>query len=148
MAMETQGTRFYWSTSTALSTSTTAAVAGVNGISGPQSQGSEIDITDFDSTAKEFLMGLKDEGTLSLELFRDTSNAGQTNMIADQNTRAARAWTIDFSTRVIEASAIGSRLTGLGYVQGWSYSLGADDAVKVSGTVRITGIVNTTKQTS
>jgi len=148
MAIETQGTRVYWSTSTALSTSTTAAVGAVVDISGPNSQGGEIDITTFDSTAKEFLLGLRDEGTISLNLVRDTSNTGQTNLIADQAARNLRKLAIDFSTHVIEASVVGSRLSMDAYCQSFSYTMGADDAVKAAATFRITGAVNTTKQTS
>jgi hypothetical protein len=145
MAIETQGTRVYWSTSTAVSTASSAVVGAVVDLSGPNSQGSEIDITTFDSTAKEFLMGLRDEGSISINLIRDTSNAGQTNLIADQASRARRKLVIDFSTRVMATSVIGSRLTMDAYVQSFAYTAGADDAVKAAVSFRITGAVNTTK---
>jgi hypothetical protein len=148
MAIETQGTRVYWSTSTVVSTSTEAFVAAVVDLSGPNSQGSEIDITTFDSTAKEFLMGLKDEGSISINIIRDTSSTGQGRLISDQAARNQRMLTIDFSTLVMEASVIGSRLAGLAYVQSFSYTAGADDAVKAAVNFRITGAIETTKQTS
>jgi len=148
MAIETQGTRLYWSTSTSLSTSTTALVLGVVDLSGPNSQGSEIDVTSFDSTAKEFLMGLRDEGTISINILRDTSSTGQNRLIADQAARTRRMLTIDFSTLVMEASAVGSRLNMQAFVQSFAYSAGADDALKAAVSFRITGAVNTTKGTS
>jgi hypothetical protein len=145
MAIETQGTRIYWSTSTAVSTAAGTLIGSVIDLSGPNSQGSEIDVTSFDSTAKEFLMGLRDEGTISINLLRDTSNTAQGNLIADQATRSLRKLTIDFSTLVMTTAAIGSRLTMDAYVQGFAYSAGADDALKAAVTFRITGAVNTTK---
>jgi hypothetical protein len=117
-------------------------------LSGPNSQGSEIDITSFDSTAKEFLMGLRDEGTISVNLLRDTSSTGQGRLISDQAARNERMLIIDFSTHVMEASAVGARLTMQAYVQSFGYSAGADDALKSAVTFRITGAVNTTKGTS
>jgi hypothetical protein len=117
-------------------------------LSGPNSQGSEIDITSFDSTAKEFLMGLRDEGTISINILRDTSSTGQGRLITDQAARTQRMLIIDFSTLVMDASAVGARLTMQAYVQGFAYSAGADDALKAAVTFRVTGAVNTTKGTS
>jgi len=145
MAIETQGTRLYWSTSTSVSTAAGTLIGSVVDLSGPNSQGSEIDVTSFDSTAKEFLMGLRDEGTISINILRDTSNAAQGNLIADQAARSMRKLTIDFSTLVMTTVAIGSRLTMDAFVQSFAYSAGADDALKAAVTFRITGAVNTTK---
>jgi hypothetical protein len=148
MAIETQGTRVYWSTSTAVSTSTTALVTGVQDLTGPNSNSGEIDVTTFDSTAKEFLLGLRDEGTISANIIRDLNSTGQGRLITDQAARNQRMLIIDFSTHVIEASAIGSRLTCQAFCQSFGYNLGADDAIKSPVQWRITGAVNTTKQTS
>lgn len=148
MAIETQQTKTYFSSSTAVSTSTTAAVGGVMSISGPSGSAGEIDVTTFDSTAKEYIIGLRDEGTITLEMVRDVADPGQNALISAFKTRVKRKLVIDFSTLVIEASAVGARLTADAYVSGFSYSLGTDDAVKASATLRLTGAMETTKATS
>lgn len=145
MAIEVQGTKIYMSTSTALATSASNAIGGVISFSGPGGEAAEIDITDFDSSAKSFIIGLRDEGSITLELLRDTSNVAQTDMIAARATRAKRKFCVDFSTNVMSATVIGSRLTFDGYVKGWSYSGSIDDALKVSAAIRVTGDIDSTK---
>jgi hypothetical protein len=131
-----------------VSTSTTALVSGAVDLNGPNSQSGEIDVTTFDSTAKEYLLGLRDEGTISVNFIRDLDSTGQARLITDQAARNKRKLIIDFSTHVIEASAQGSRLTCDAYCQSFGYALASDDAIKSPATFRITGALNTTKQTS
>ena len=72
MAIKAQGT-----TLKVQSTSPWTAVGGVKSYSGFDGEASEIDTTDLDSTAKEFILGLVDNGNLGLEVFPDYSDAGQ-----------------------------------------------------------------------
>lgn len=148
MAIETQGTKVYWSTSTAVSTSTSALVGSVQDFSGPGGEAAEIDVTSFDSTAKEFIIGLRDEGTFSINILRDVTNTAQNSLITDRAARNKRVLCIDFSTNSVTSSSIGSRLTMDAYCKGFTVSGGADDAVKAAVTFRITGAVNSTKQTT
>jgi hypothetical protein len=147
-AIETQGTRVYWSSSTAVSTSTSALIGSVQDFSGPGGEAADIDITSFDSTAKEFLIGLRDEGNFTINVLRDITNTAQTNLIADRASRTQRKLVVDFSTNSVTSSAVGSRLTMDAYCKGFAVSGGADDAVKAAINFRITGAVDSTKQTS
>ncbi len=68
MAFESQGTEFFWSATTAATTAAARLVGDVTDFSGPGGQASVIDITNLNSTAKEKLVGLRDEGQVSLSL--------------------------------------------------------------------------------
>ena len=69
MAFEAQGTEFFWSTNTTVaSTSTSCMIGEITDFSGPGGQAAVIDVTNLNSTAKEKLVGLRDEGQLSLSL--------------------------------------------------------------------------------
>ena len=50
-------------------------VGEVFSMQGPDGEASEIDVTDFASAAREFNMGLPDEGRVTLELYRLPSDA-------------------------------------------------------------------------
>jgi hypothetical protein len=133
MAFESQGARLYWSTSTGLSTSSTALVGGITGITGPNAANSEIDITDLQSTAKEFIPGLLDNGNLTFEGNFDPADPGQANMQIDQRARTKKKWVIAFN----DASSY--QIVGDGYITNFSPSIATDDKVSLSGTIRITG---------
>ena len=100
---------------------------------GPGGSASVIDITHLQSTAKEKLVGLMDEGQLSLTVNWDNTDTGQAAM---QTRRAARTLTdfqLTFSDGVIA--------TWSGYILGFSISGGVDDKVSASITIEISGIV-------
>lgn len=106
-------------------------------ISGPDGSASEIDVTALDSTAREFLMGLPDEGNVGLELIwgGETSNAQQVALRTARATQTLKT----FQIRLTDSPQ--STYTFTAYVTGWSLSAGIDDAVKCSVTLRITGAV-------
>lgn len=66
----------------------------VKSYSGLDGQASEIDVTDMDSTAKEFRLGLKDEGSFSLNLHRLPSDAGQAALLAARDAGTSRNFTV------------------------------------------------------
>src|SRR5688500_2173391 len=76
-------------------------VASITSISIPGPVKSEIDVTDFASTAAEFLPGIADYGEVSFEGIFNYSDAGQTIVRADafDINAAAKAWTIAFVTQ-------------------------------------------------
>lgn len=140
MAFEGQGTRIYWSTSTSVSTSSTALVGQVTGFNGPSGSAGVIDITNLQSTAKEKLIGLRDEGNITLDVLYapGSTNTGQGNLQVDRATRTRRAWVIDLN------DASSSRMHGKGYCSGFSITGAVDDAVKASITIEIDGAVTNT----
>lgn len=75
-AIQTQGTQFYISNGE--STPAWVKIGNVKSVSGIDGGTSnDIDITNLDSTAKEYAQGLKDSGELSLTMDWNGEDAGQ-----------------------------------------------------------------------
>lgn len=148
---ESQGTKLFWVPSTSFSTFTTVTDTGstmsanligqVVAFNGPSGSAAKIDITDLASTGKEYLMGIRDEGDISLDVLYDPSDTAQTAMFTDRGTRAQRGWIIKLSTN-------NERLGGLGYCTGFSVTGSVDDAVKATLGIAITGAIKQTTGTS
>ena len=133
MSFNSQGTIFYWSTSTAATTN--VAVGEVKSFSGPGGSANVIDASHLGSTAKEKKMGLPDEGQITLECNLLTSAGGQSALRADRSSRTKRAFLLALS------DPSSCRVTGKGYCTGFSISGAVDDLVKASVTIEITGAV-------
>jgi len=136
--LESQGVVFYWSTDTASTTLTTAAgsiVGQVVGLNGPSGSAGKIDVTNLGSTAKQFLMGLRDEGDVSLDVIYDPADAGQLAMFTDRGARTKRTWgylLTDGSSNLVK---------GVGFCTGFGITGAVDDSVKATITIAITGAV-------
>jgi len=136
MAIEAQGTRFFWSTST--SRSTVNAIGDIVGFNGPGGSAAVIDITSLLSTAKEKLVGLNDEGQLTLDLNFDRSDTGQSLMMTDRAARNLRRACIKFNdTSTTEAHF-------LCYCLGFSISGAVDDKVTANAVTEIIGPITWT----
>ena len=131
-AIEAQGVTLKYSIG---SPTTFAAIANVTGFQGPGGSASVIDVTNLDSTAKEKLMGLPDEGQFTVDINLDPDDASH---IALRGARAARTRT-EFKVTFTDSSpATGSFF---GYVLGFHIQAAVDQAVKVSMTIEIDGPV-------
>ena len=109
-------------------------------ISGPDGTASEIDVTNLASTAKEFVIGLPDEGSVSMEVSFDyqSATAKHDTLHAARVSQVLQTFEIrlsDSPRTVIAFSA---------YVTGFSLSLGVDDKVGANFTLRITGAATIT----
>ena len=116
-------------------TGTLATIANVTGFSGPGGSASVIDITNLSSTAKEKLMGLPDEGQLTIDINYDPDNASH---IALRNARKSRTRT-EFTITLTDST--NTVLTFWGYVLGFALTGAVDQQVKASITVEIDGAV-------
>lgn len=128
--MRTQGTLIQIGSAASPQTFT-ENVANVTGISGIGGEASEIDITNFDSTFKEYLMGLKDGGSVTLEINFDTNNTTQRTL-----------WTlhINQTTRQFRWLFVnGDYLEFNAFVKSFQFNGAPDDVVKASLTLRVTG---------
>lgn len=112
---------------------TYTAIGGLVSFSAFDGQASEIDITDLDSTAKEFIMGLQDFGTFTGETNYLPSDAGQTRMRALKASREVESFTFTDSA--------GNTATFNGYVTSNPFSGGVDAKIDGSFGIRITGAV-------
>jgi hypothetical protein len=138
MAIPSQNTKLFWSNSTVRSTLAACLVGDVISFSGPTGSAGVIDITTLLSTAKEKMLGLPDEGQITMELILRTSDTAQIALRADRRTRTKRKATIqmvDDTTTIIDAK---------GYVSGFSITGAVDEAIKGSVTLELTGLTTWT----
>ncbi|URF02970.1 MULTISPECIES: phage tail tube protein [Cupriavidus] len=102
-----------------------------NGFDG---QASELDVTDLDSTAKEFMLGLQDWGSFTFDVNKDFNDAGQQAVDAAKRAGTKRSYKLTLpngKTKTFDAYCKNSPLEG-----------GVDQVLKTSGvTLRITGDV-------
>ena len=140
--LETQGTRFFWSTSTALSTA--VEIVGVKTWGGFGGISPVIDVSDLQSTAREKRIGLRDAGEVTLGINYNPSTS-ITNAVpameADAATRTLRKFAVKWST--IDANGLGKKMNA--YCGGLTIDGAEDDVVKGSlQIVLASGASNTT----
>jgi hypothetical protein len=133
-AITTQGFKF--EIGNADSPLTYTEVKEITNFQGFDGQAAEIDVTHLQSTAKEYILGLQDFGSLSLDVNYLTGDAGQDLMRA-----AKAAGTIqDFRMTLSNMTTAVFR----GYVQSAPLNGGVDAKVDGSYSIRITGAVTGT----
>lgn len=111
------------------------AIGDVLSISGPDGQAQEIDTTNLDSAAKEFLMGLPDNGSITVEMNYDPADAQQAGLLTDRNNQTQRNFEIVFSDPGTTTFSFAA------FVTQWATASAVDDVSKLSSTLRVTGIV-------
>lgn len=124
-------------TITAAGTATSATftnIANVRTFSGFDGSASEIDVTNLDSIAKEFRLGLTDPGQFTFEIDYDSANAGHTALRAKQVSGALS----NFKLTLPNAAVI----TFTAYVKKFSLGGGVDAVAKTAVDLRISGAVS------
>ncbi len=111
-------------------------VGGFRGFQGFDGVASDIDITQSSSTSMEYRQGLMDQGSVTLDLFRDPADLGQIEL---QDARAAGA------IRQCKWVLVGGRTaTFNAYVKSFSLTGSVDNVVTASAKLKITGDVTWT----
>ena len=95
----------------------------------------EIDVTNFASTAKEFIFGLQDSGSAKFEVDIDNSDAGQAALTAAKVASSLKTFKITLP------SGTTPNATFTAYVKQFARSAGVDNVVKGSIDLRISGAV-------
>ena len=114
----------------------TAVIGGIISMSGIGSgSATEIDVTTLASTAKEFRQGLKDNGSMTFELIRDEDDAGQVELKEMEDAQATREFVITLPSSTLNV------FTFDGFVTSLTTDIGADDVVRGTCTVKITGAI-------
>jgi hypothetical protein len=131
-ATSAQGTTFSIDTSINETPSYTA-IANIRTFSAFDGVNSEIDVTNLSSVAKEFRIGLKDNGKFSMELDRDLSDTGQVALLAAQEAMTEKLFQLDVPTIGTASFA--------GYVQKFTLGGAVDQVMKSSVDIRISGAV-------
>ena len=141
-AIQSQGTVISCSTTYDSSATGYTAIKNVQSISGIGSgSASDIDVTDLQSTAKEYLTGLKDEGEISIALKYDYSDAGQGII----QTAVDNSSLIYFDIEIpISGMTTGARFSFSGTPKSFSKDIGVDAVVDSTITVMISGSVTET----
>lgn len=115
---------------------TPVTINGVISISGIGSgSATEIEVTTLASTAKEYRQGLRDFGSISIELIRNQDDLGQKEMFDAMGLQATREFIITLPTSTANVG------TFQGFVQSISTDVSADGVVTGTAQVRITGEV-------
>ena len=109
------------------------AVANMRDFSGFDGSASEIDVTNLDSTAKEFLLGLTDAGQFTINIDYDNANAGHIALRAKQVSGASS----NFKLTLPNSNVI----TFTGYVKKFSLAGGVDAVAKTAVDIRVSGAV-------
>lgn len=113
-------------------TSTWAAIGNMKDFTGFDGSASEIDITNLDSLAKEFRLGLTDPGQFSFNLDYDGTNVGHIAL------RAKQVSGIQSTFKLVLPNTSGVSFNG--FVKKFSLAGGVDAVVKTAVDIRLTGL--------
>lgn len=137
-ALKSQGSGFWLGSGASPQVFT--EVPDVVSVTGPDGSASEIDVTALDSTAKEFLIGLPDSGSVQVEMIWGGENSPQTNQ---ELLRAAWQSQAVQTAQVRLSDSPQTKYQFDCYIMGWSLSgLEPDGAAHATITARITGAIS------
>lgn len=106
----------------------------VTSISGPDGSATEIDVSDLSSTEREFQLGLKDEGSVSLELVWDENDAEHAGLRTDRSGGTLRNFRI-----TLDDGSPNTTIDFSAYVMGLSMNFGVDEVQRATVNLRISG---------
>ena len=103
----------------------------------------QIDVTCLTSTSKEYKFGLRDSGTLAIEMQYDPEGSGQGLLEASYASDEAYHFRIEY-TNAPDATGTGTIKEFQGFVIGISESGGVDDVQTESVNIKISGDITVT----
>jgi predicted secreted protein len=112
---------------------TFTAIPEIVSFSGPGETAGTIDVTDLDSTAKEYIAGLKDTGTLSFDINYIPDNTVHAQIRTDMGAGTLRNFQIIFTDTGATQWDFAAVITG------FSVSGATDDKVTASVSLQISG---------
>lgn len=118
-------------------------IGEVKSWSGPSGNANVIDVTNLLSTAKEKLIGLRDEGQFTIECFFDPNYATAQHkaLISDRANRTLQKFDVLFNETTSNSTSYPSGWNFDAYVSGFSVNAGVDAPVSASITLEITSAV-------
>lgn len=132
-AVAAQGTKFYVSADG--SPPSFSAIPEIRTIGGPDGSAPTIDVTDLDSTAREYILGLKDEGAFSLGIMYRPDNSVHAQLRAAWTNRTLMQFRVDFPDTGT------TRWEFDGYVTGFSQNAAVDTVIEATVGIKITGAI-------
>ena len=124
---------------TAGDTPTFTAVEGVASINIPGLTKDEIEVTDLNSTAKEFIDGLGDAGELSFEILLEPGTVAGQYAPGQEALKAAHEDGGNLPFRIALPAAFGITYEFDGFVRTFSERLEQNDAARADVTIRVSG---------
>jgi len=100
----------------------------------------EIDTTCLTDTSKSFKFGLKDSGTLAVELIYDIDGPGQVLLEASYDAEGSYFFEVEYSDTL---GLTGSVKSFQGFVIGLGQSGAKDDVIRQSVSIKISGDITT-----
>ena len=116
--------------------STWLVIGEITSVEGPSGEAEEIDVTHLGSSAKEYMVGLPDEGSLTLQGNYNPSDAGQSQCWADRASQTKRQFRVTYTDSGPTVASFEA------YVKSFSTSLGVGNKISVSIGLRISGAVS------
>jgi hypothetical protein len=107
----------------------------VTSMSGPDGSASEIDVTNLSSTAKEFILGLKDEGSIQLSMIWDERLTNHALL------RTKFGSGVSTSFRITDAGSPQKIYTFPAFVSTLSMSTGVDEVQRADVNLRISSAI-------
>lgn len=132
-AIEAQGTKFRVSADG--SPPSFSDIPEIRTIGGPDGSAPTIDVTDLDSTAREYILGLKDEGSFSLGIMYRPDNAVHAQLRDAWADRTRMRFQVDF------ADDGTTRWEFDGFVTGFSQNAAVDTVIEATVGIKITGVI-------
>lgn len=142
----TQGTALYVATGGTVITKI-GNVPNVDGLGGASS---DIDVTNFDSTAMEYLQGLNDEGTASINLNWSPEDASHDTLFALKQSKERVQWCVAAADGTAAPTAVDGEIVAPAdrasfifdaTVQQIQWNLAANDVIRASLSLRISGAI-------
>lgn len=123
-----------WSAGGTATPTALTQVKNVESFSGFDGQSAQIDTTNLDSTAKEFLLGIADPGQFTATIDQDLTDAGQAACLVAKDARTLKSFVLTLPNA--------ATVTFSGYVMRFGIAGGIDQKVKVpSMDIKISGAV-------
>ncbi len=122
-------------------TETFTTIPEITSIQGPGGSASEIDVTDLSSSAKEFRMGLQDEGQITLEMNWIPTNTQHKQLMTDRANQTLRNFKLTYNDY---PSGTDTTKTFSAFVMSITESQGVDAVLKASVTLRVSGAITQT----
>lgn len=139
-AISAQGTLLYRGATEASSPGTptgfTDPIPEIRDFQGPQGTSPEVDVTSLDSTAREKISGLKDNGSFTANMNWVPNNLQHQGLINDQESRVRRWYRLTFSD--------GTLAEFIGFVTSTSTTGAVDQVVSMALSVSISGAIEWT----
>lgn len=117
--------------STVYGSATFAKVGEVTNIGAPSGEAADIDTTHLESTAKEYLVGLPDEGNIELSMNAIADDTGHSELIDAKDTQQRRWIKITWSNADVWYVK--------GLVKKYTWSAGVDAKIEASTSIRTSG---------